>query len=115
MNLSIDALYRAAAMLPRVVIARTEKVIGKDTVPAMQSGLYWGYVSLIDGIIARIKKEYGKSMNVIATGGLASRAYFAIYLCAVTCEWHILLGEIMAKRLVFPIYPLMICEELMHS
>jgi type III pantothenate kinase len=46
-------------------------VIGKDTVPAMQSGLYWGYVSLIDGLVARIKAEYGKPMTVVATGGLA--------------------------------------------
>jgi type III pantothenate kinase len=47
-------------------------VIGKDTVPAMQSGMYWGYVSLIEGLVARIKAEYGKPMTVIATGGLAS-------------------------------------------
>ena len=49
-----------------------EAVIGKDTVPAMQSGMYWGYVSLIEGLVARIKAEYGKPMTVIATGGLAS-------------------------------------------
>ena len=47
-------------------------MIGKDTVPAMQSGMYWGYVSLIEGLVARIKAEYGKPMTVIATGGLAS-------------------------------------------
>ena len=71
-NLSAEALHRAAAMLPRVAIARTHKVIGKDTVPAMQSGLYWGYVGLIDTIVARIREEYGQPMTVIATGGLAS-------------------------------------------
>lgn len=71
-NLSAEALHQAAAMLPRVAVARTEKVIGKDTVPAMQSGIYWGYVSLIEGLVARIKAEYGKPMEVIATGGLAN-------------------------------------------
>jgi type III pantothenate kinase len=71
-NLSAEALHQAAAMLPRVAVARTEHVIGKDTVPAMQSGIYWGYVSLIEGLVARIKAEYAKPMKVIATGGLAS-------------------------------------------
>jgi len=71
-NLSAEALHQAAAMLPRVGIEPTATIIGKDTVPAMQSGLYWGYVSLIEGLITRIKAEYGKPMTVIATGGLAS-------------------------------------------
>ncbi|HUO88406.1 MAG TPA: type III pantothenate kinase [Rhizomicrobium sp.] len=71
-NLSAEALHAHAAMLPRVAVARTQSVIGKDTVPAMQSGLYWGYVSLIEGIVARIKEEYGKPMTVIGTGGLAN-------------------------------------------
>jgi type III pantothenate kinase len=71
-NLSAEALHQAAAMLPRVAVARTQNVIGKDTVPAMQSGLYWGYIGLIEGLVARIKAEYGKPMTVIGTGGLAS-------------------------------------------
>jgi len=71
-NLSAEALHQAAALLPRVAFHRTPNVIGKDTVPAMQSGMYWGYVSLIEGLVARIKAEYGKPMTVIATGGLAS-------------------------------------------
>jgi type III pantothenate kinase len=70
-NLSAEALHQAAALLPRVAIHRAQAVIGKDTVPAMQSGLYWGYVSLIEGLVARIKAEYGKPMKVVATGGLA--------------------------------------------
>jgi type III pantothenate kinase len=70
-NLSIEALHQAAAMLPRVAIHRVQKVIGRDTVPAMQSGIYWGYVGLIGGLIDRIKKEYAKPMTVVATGGLA--------------------------------------------
>jgi type III pantothenate kinase len=74
-NLSAEALHKAAAMLPRVAVARTQAVIGKDTVPAMQSGLYWGYISLIEGIVARITTEYGKPMTVIATGGLGKVFY----------------------------------------
>jgi len=69
---SVEALYRAAAQLPRVKIERPEHVIGKDTVPAMKSGIYWGYVGLIEGLTARIRAEYGKPMRVIATGGLAT-------------------------------------------
>ncbi|TQV79111.1 type III pantothenate kinase [Denitrobaculum tricleocarpae] len=68
---SVDALYRVAAQLPRVAIERPAKVIGKDTVPAMQSGIFWGYVGLIEGLVKRIKDEYGQEMKVIGTGGLA--------------------------------------------
>jgi len=74
-NLSAEALHKAAAMLPRVALSRTQAVIGKDTVPAMQSGLYWGYIGLIEGLVARIKTEYAKPMTVIATGGLAKVFY----------------------------------------
>ncbi len=70
-NLSIEALHQAAALLPRVAIHRAQQVIGRDTVASMQSGVYWGYVGLIDGLITRIKAEYGKPMTVVATGGLA--------------------------------------------
>jgi len=71
-NLSAEALHQGAAMLPRVAVQRTQSVIGKDTVPAMQSGLFWGYIGLIEGIVARIKAEYGQPMTVVATGGLAT-------------------------------------------
>jgi type III pantothenate kinase len=71
-NLSLAALHMAAAKLPSVRISRTERVIGKDTVSCMQSGIYWGYVGLIEGLVARIKAEFGVAeMRVIATGGLA--------------------------------------------
>ena len=70
-NLSIEALHQAAALLPRVAIHRAQKVIGRDTISSMQSGVYWGYVGLIGGLIERIKKEYGQPMTVVATGGLA--------------------------------------------
>jgi type III pantothenate kinase len=71
-NLSMQALHSAAARLPRVAIQKPERAIGKDTVGAMQSGIFWGYVALIEGLIARIKVEYGAPMTVIGTGGVAS-------------------------------------------
>lgn len=70
-NLSIEALHHAAARLPRIGIGRPQAVIGRSTVPAMQSGIYWGYVGLIEGIVARVKAEFGGPMRVVATGGLA--------------------------------------------
>lgn len=71
-NLSLDALQRAAAKLPTVAIQKPAKVIGTNTVGAMQSGIYYGYSGMIEGIAERIKTEYGSPMKVIATGGLAS-------------------------------------------
>lgn len=70
-NLSLEALHHAAARLPRIGIGRPQAVIGRSTVPAMQSGVYWGYIGMIEGLVARIKGEYGAPMKVIATGGLA--------------------------------------------
>jgi type III pantothenate kinase len=71
-NLSLQALHEAAAMLPRIAIQRPDKVIGKDTVSNMQSGVFWGYVALIEGLVARIKAEWARPMTVIGTGGVAS-------------------------------------------
>jgi type III pantothenate kinase len=70
-NLSIEALHRAAARLPRIGIGRPQSVIGRSTVPAMQSGIFWGYVGMIEGLVARIQGEFGGKLKVIATGGLA--------------------------------------------
>jgi type III pantothenate kinase len=70
-NLSLEALHMAAAKLPRVAIGRPKQVIGKATVPAMQSGIFWGYVGLIEGLVNRIQEEHGSKMLVVATGGLA--------------------------------------------
>jgi type III pantothenate kinase len=70
-NLSMTALHMAAAKLPSVRIRRIDHVIGKDTVACMQSGLFWGYVGLIEGLVVRIKREFGAPMSVVATGGLA--------------------------------------------
>jgi type III pantothenate kinase len=71
-NLSMQALHTAAARLPRVAIRKPPHVIGKDTVTSMQSGVFWGYICLIEGMIQRMKEEYGAPMTVIGTGGVAS-------------------------------------------
>lgn len=70
-NLSIDALYAAAARLPRIAVEKPREVVGHDTVSAMQSGVFWGYVGLLEGLIARTRAERGEHHRVIATGGLA--------------------------------------------
>ncbi|MEX0923781.1 MAG: type III pantothenate kinase [Rhodovibrionaceae bacterium] len=70
-NLSMDALYAAAARLPRIAVEKPQKVIGSDTVSAMQSGVFWGYIGLIEGLITRIQEEYGGKLTVVGTGGLA--------------------------------------------
>ena len=70
-NISAEALFRQASKLPRVEIAKPASVIGKNTVAAMQSGIFFGYVALVEGIIDRIRKEIRQEPMVIATGGLA--------------------------------------------
>jgi type III pantothenate kinase len=71
-NLSLQALHDAAARLPRVEIRDPGRVIGKDTVSAMQAGIYWGSIEMIEGLCRRIRAEYGAPMKTIATGGVAS-------------------------------------------
>ncbi|HEY5995961.1 MAG TPA: type III pantothenate kinase, partial [Candidatus Deferrimicrobiaceae bacterium] len=70
-GISAEALFREASKLPRVEIAKPATVVGKNTVAAMQSGMFYGYVALIDGIIDRMRKELKLDPIVIATGGLA--------------------------------------------
>jgi type III pantothenate kinase len=70
-NLSVEILHSATAMLPRIAIERPARVIGKSTTEAMQSGIFWGYVGLIEGMVQRITKEFGSDLAVVATGGLA--------------------------------------------
>ena len=70
-NLSVTALHEATAKLPKLNIQKPDKVIGHDTVSAMQSGLYFGYVAMIEGLIKRITDEMGQKPYIIATGGLA--------------------------------------------
>jgi type III pantothenate kinase len=70
-NLSLEALYLNAAQLPRVSLERPQKVIGTTTVGAIRSGVFWGHVAVIEGLIPRVKAEFGKDMTVVATGGFA--------------------------------------------
>lgn len=72
-NLSLDALVTAAAKLPRIAISAPEgtSVVGRNTVDQMHIGIYWGYVAMIEGLVARLKAEVGRPLKVIATGGLA--------------------------------------------
>ena len=70
-RLSIEALHSRAAKLPRVGVKKPPAVIGKNTSDAMQSGMYWGYIGLIEGIVAQIRQELGGNVFVLATGGLA--------------------------------------------
>ncbi|HTY68421.1 MAG TPA: type III pantothenate kinase [Alphaproteobacteria bacterium] len=69
-NLAFEALYMGAAKLPRIEIRRPQHVIGKTTVNAMQSGIFWGYIGLIEGLVSRIEAEWKHKMTVIGTGGL---------------------------------------------
>lgn len=71
-NLSLEALHMAAAALPHIDVARPARAIGTNTVACMQSGVYWGYVGLIEGIVREVRREREAPMKVIATGGLAS-------------------------------------------
>ncbi len=70
-GISADALFQRAARLPRVDIRNPGRVIGRSTVGSMQSGLYYGYAEMVQGIIGRIRAELGEPMRVVATGGLA--------------------------------------------
>jgi type III pantothenate kinase len=73
-NLSLDALVTAAAKLPRIAIeapGANLSVIGRSTVEQMNIGIFWGYVAMIEGLVARMKAEIGRPASVIATGGLA--------------------------------------------
>jgi len=70
-NLSLEALHQAAAALPHVDVTKPQAVIGTNTVACMQSGVFWGYVGLVNGICERIKGEYDRPMTVVGTGGLA--------------------------------------------
>lgn len=70
-TISSDALFSRAAKLPRVEIKRPENIIGNTTVGSIQSGLYYGYAGLVDGILKRMIEELGEKTKVVATGGLA--------------------------------------------
>lgn len=72
LQISADALFSKTARLPRVDVQRPERAIGTNTTAAMQSGVFWGYVSLVDGLARRCKEELGGQVHCIATGGLSN-------------------------------------------
>jgi type III pantothenate kinase len=71
-GISADALFERTARLPRVDMRKPASIIGRTTVGSLQSGLYFGYLGLVDGILARLLEEMGQETSVVATGGLAS-------------------------------------------
>jgi type III pantothenate kinase len=71
LGISSEALFMRASKLPRVELAKPQRVVGKNTVHSMQAGIVFGYVGLVDEIVRRMKEEVGSAPKVIATGGLA--------------------------------------------
>ena len=70
-NLSLEALHMGAASLPHVDVTMPDTVVGSNTVACIQSGIFWGYIGLVEGIVKRIRHERDRRMKVVATGGLA--------------------------------------------
>ncbi|WBU57044.1 type III pantothenate kinase [Paracoccus sediminicola] len=70
-NLSLEALHMGAASLPHVDVTKPARAIGTNTIACIQSGIFWGYIGLVEGIIRQIREERGLEMKVVATGGLA--------------------------------------------
>ncbi len=71
-NVSLEAFHHAAAALPHIDVSQPTGVVGTNTVACMQSGIYWGYIGLVEGICKRIATERGQKMKIIGTGGLAT-------------------------------------------
>ncbi|MFZ6031607.1 MAG: type III pantothenate kinase [Chloroflexota bacterium] len=91
-GIAADALTRRTAKLPRVDIQRPPSAIGRNTVHAMQSGLLFGYVGLVEGMVARFRAELGPSMKVIATGGLAEAVARETTVIEIIAPWLTLDG-----------------------
>ncbi len=91
-NLAADALFTHTAKLARIDIQRPPSVIGRNTVHAMQSGLLFGYVSMVEGMVARFRVELGDDMQVIATGGLSEIVARETNVIGVIAPWLTLDG-----------------------
>ena len=91
-NLAADALFIHAAKLQRIDLQRPPSVIGRNTVHAMQSGLLFGYVSMVEGMVARFRSELGSDMKVVATGGLAETIAQETKVIDVLAPWLTLDG-----------------------
>jgi type III pantothenate kinase len=91
-NLAAEALFARAAKLPRVDLQRPPSVIGRNTNHAIQSGLLFGYVSMVEGMVARFRRELGPEMKVIATGGLAETIAKETDVIEIIAPWLTLEG-----------------------
>ena len=91
-NLAAEALYTRAAKLPRIDLQVPPSVIGRNTIHAMQSGLLFGYVSMVEGMVTRFRSELGGDMKVIATGGLAEVVARETKVIDVIAPWLTLDG-----------------------
>jgi type III pantothenate kinase len=91
-GIAADALFQRAAKLPRVDLQKPPSVIGRNTVNSMQSGLLYGYVSLVEGMVARFRQELGPDMKVIATGGLADIVAHETSAIQIVAPWLTLDG-----------------------
>ncbi len=91
-GIAAQALFERTAKLPRVELARPPAVIGRNTSHSMQSGLIYGYVGLVEGMVARFRKELGPTMKVIATGGLAPVIAAETDVIDIVDPWLTLLG-----------------------
>jgi type III pantothenate kinase len=91
-NLAAEALYTRAAKLPRIDLQTPPSVIGRNTVHAMQSGLLFGYVSMVEGMVTRFRSELGGDMKVIATGGLSESVAKETKVIDILAPWLTLDG-----------------------
>ena len=91
-NLAAEALYTRAAKLPRIDLQTPPSVIGRNTVHAMQSGLLFGYVSMVEGMVTRFRSELGSDMKVIATGGLSESVAKETKVIDIIAPWLTLDG-----------------------
>lgn len=91
-NLAAEALFEHTAKLPKIDIQRPPSVIGRNSVHAMQSGLLFGYVAMVEGMVARFRQELGNEMKVIATGGLAETVAGETDVIQIIAPWLTLDG-----------------------
>lgn len=91
-TLATEALFMHAAKLPRIDLQRPPSIIGRNTVHAMQSGLLFGYVSMVEGMVERFRKELGPDMKVIATGGLSAIVAQETDVIQIIAPWLTLEG-----------------------
>lgn len=91
-NIAAEALFQRTAKLPRVELAAPPDVIGRNTVHAIQSGVVFGYVSLVEGMVARFRKSLGEDMKVIATGGYAEIVARETDVFTTVAPWLTLYG-----------------------